>query len=78
MEVTRQLLHEMVSTRMPYGQYESILLCNLPVSYLAGFNSIGYPNGKLGILLQALYEIKQEGSEYILEPFKARVLAGAK
>ncbi len=78
MEVTRQLMLEMVSTKMPYGQYESILLCNLPVSYLAGFNSIGYPNGKLGILLQALYEIKQEGSEHLLEPFKARALSGIK
>ncbi len=75
MEVTRQLLTEMVSTKMPYGQYESMLLCNLPISYLAGFNSIGYPNGKLGMLLQALYEIKQDGSEYLLEPFKAKMLS---
>jgi uncharacterized protein (DUF3820 family) len=74
MEVTRQLLSEMVSTKMPYGQYESTVLCNLPISYLSGFNSIGYPNGKLGILLQALYDIKQEGSEHILEPYKAKAL----
>ena len=78
MEVTRQLMLEMVSTPMPYGQYESVLLCNLPLSYLAGFNSIGFPNGKLGILLQALYEMKQEGSEHILERFKAKVVSQIK
>jgi uncharacterized protein (DUF3820 family) len=70
MEVTKQLLIEMVNTKMPYGQYENMLLCNLPVSYLEGFNAIGFPNGKLGMLLQSLYELKQNGSEYILEPFK--------
>lgn len=72
MEVTKQLLVEMVSTKMPFGQYENTVLCNLPVNYLEGLNAIGFPNGKLGILLQALYEMKTDGSEYILEPFKLK------
>ena len=74
MEVTKTLLKEMVNTKMPYGQYENTVLCNLPASYLEGFNAIGFPNGKLGILLQALYEMKQEGSEKILEPFKKQAI----
>ena len=72
MEVTRQLLFEMVRTKMPFGQYENTLLCNLPENYLEGLNAIGFPNGKLGILLQALYEMKRDGSDYILEPFKLK------
>jgi hypothetical protein len=63
----------MVSTKMPFGQYENIVLCNLPFSYLEAFNAIGFPNGKLGLLLQTLYEMKLDGSEYILEAFKQRV-----
>lgn len=72
MEVTKTLLVEMVSAKMPFGQYENTVLCNLPVSYLEGLNAIGFPNGKLGILLQALYEMKLSGNEHILEPFKIK------
>ena len=75
MGVTRQLLSEIVRIKMPYGPYESMVLCNLPITYLAGFNAIGFPDGKLGMLLQAVYEIKQEGSEHILEPFKAKAFS---
>ena len=70
--MTRQLLNEMVMTKMPFGQYENTVLCNLPVNYLEGLSAIGFPNGKLGILLQALYEMKIGGTEYILEPFKLK------
>ena len=73
MEVTKQLLNDMVSTRMPYGQYQDTVICNLPVSYLDEFDRGGFPNGKLGILLQALHEMKRSGTEYILEPFKRKV-----
>jgi hypothetical protein len=73
MEVTRQLLNEMVITKMPFGQYQDTIICNLPVSYLEGLDRLGYPRGKLGILLQALYDLKQSGSEHILEAFKKKV-----
>lgn len=72
MEVTRQLLIEMVNTKMPFGQYENMVICNLPVSYLEAFNSIGFPNGKLGMMLQALYDMKQDGTEHILNGFKEK------
>jgi uncharacterized protein len=72
MEVTKQLLVEMVSTKMPFGQYEDMLLCNLPVSYLEGFNNLGFPSGKLGMLLQTLYEMKLDGTEHVLEAFKQK------
>jgi uncharacterized protein (DUF3820 family) len=75
MEVTRQLLNEMVITKMPFGQYQDTMICNLPVTYLEGLERLGYPGGKLGILLQALYELKQSGSEHILEAFKKKVAA---
>jgi uncharacterized protein len=57
---------------MPYGKYKGHTLCNLPVYYLEWFNRKGFPAGKLGVLLQTIYEIKLNGLEYILEPLKKK------
>ena len=65
-----ELLLELVKMKMPFGRYEGYLLCNLPVSYLEWFNRKGFPNGKLGILLQTMYEIKLNGLEHLLTPLK--------
>jgi uncharacterized protein (DUF3820 family) len=65
-----QLLLEIVRMKMPFGKYKDTLLCNLPVSYLEWFQRKGFPNGKLGILLQTVYEIKLNGLGYLLEPLK--------
>jgi uncharacterized protein len=56
--------------QMPFGKYKGRVLCDLPVSYLEWFNQQGFPKGKLGVLLQTLYEIKLNGLEYLLEPLK--------
>jgi len=66
-----QLL-EIVKTKMPFGRFEGRLLCDLPVSYLEWFNRKGFPNGKLGLLLRTVYEIKLNGLEYLLEPLKKK------
>jgi uncharacterized protein len=55
---------------MPFGKYKGYILCNLPVSYLEWFQQKGFPDGKLGELLQTLLEIKMNGLEYLLDPLK--------
>ncbi len=65
-----RVLLELVATHMPFGKYKDRLLCDLPVSYLEWFNRKGYPPGKLGIQLATMYEIKSNGLEYLLKPFK--------
>ena len=72
MEANPQLLLQLVSMKMPFGKYKDTLLCNLPVHYLEWFNRKGFPEGKLGMLLQTIYEIKMNGLEYLLEPLKTR------
>lgn len=67
------LLLELVRMRMPFGKYKGVILCNLPVSYLEWFNRKGFPNGKLGMLLQTMFEIKLNGLDYLLEPLKGKV-----
>lgn len=73
-----QLLLQLVSMPMPFGKYKGWTLCNLPVSYLEWFNRKGFPPGKLGMLLQTLYEIKLNGLEYLLEPLKKQAAANYK
>ena len=70
MEGNPQLLLDLVKMEMPFGRYKGYLLCNLPVSYLEWFNRKGFPQGKLGVLLQTMYEIKLNGLEHLLTPLK--------
>lgn len=69
-EANPQLLLELVRMKMPFGKYEGRLLYQLPVSYLEWFNRNGFPNGKLGMLLRTMYEIKLNGLDYLLDPLK--------
>ena len=67
-----QLLLQLVNMQMPFGKYKGTLLCNLPVSYLEWFQRKGFPEGKLGTLLQTMLEIKMNGLEYLLAPLKKK------
>ncbi len=61
------ILVELVSLKMPFGKYKGVVLRNLPVSYLEWFARKGFPAGKLGMQLSTMYEIKQNGLEYLLD-----------
>ena len=65
-----ELLIQLVSMKMPFGKYRGKILCNLPVTYLEWFQRKGFPNGKLGVLLASIYEIKINGLEKLLVPLK--------
>lgn len=62
-----KILQEIVSTNMPFGKYKGTVIKNLPVSYLEWFWSKGFPKGRLGVLLETLYEIKLNGLESLLK-----------
>jgi uncharacterized protein len=70
MPVGPEMLMDLVSMRMPFGKYQGRILCDLPEPYLVWFSREGFPEGKLGILLSALYEIKLNGLEYLLKPIR--------
>ena len=65
-----EVLLELVKFKMPFGRYKGSVLANLPVSYLEWFQRKGFPEGKLGMMLATIYEIKSNGLEYLLEPLK--------
>ena len=58
---------------MPFGRYKGTLLSDLPVSYLEWFQRQGFPDGKLGMMLATVYEIKLNGLEDILYQLKRGV-----
>ena len=63
-----ELLLQLVQMQMPFGKFKGIILCHLPVSYLEWFKREGFPKGKLGVLLETMYEIKTNGLEELLRP----------
>lgn len=65
-----QFLLELVRTKMPFGKYKDCPLVDLPTYYLEWFAAKGFPDGKLGMQLATVYEIKTNGLEEILWKIK--------
>ena len=61
------VLRELVIMEMPFGKYRGRVLCDLPVSYVEWLYNQGLPDGKMGMLLGTLYEIKINGLDYLLK-----------
>ncbi|MAN59995.1 MAG: hypothetical protein CMC08_09200 [Flavobacteriaceae bacterium] len=61
-------LRELANYKMPFGKYKGRYLVNLPEPYLVWFRQKGFPDGKLGRMLQEMYEIKVNGLEHLLRP----------
>jgi uncharacterized protein (DUF3820 family) len=65
-----ELLLELIKLKMPFGKYKGTTLCDLPVFYLEWFARQGFPEGKLGMLLETMLVIKSNGLEQLLTPLK--------
>ena len=65
-----KILIAIVQTKMPFGKYRGTLVGDLPVYYLEWMHNKGFPPGKLGILLSAVYEIIINGLTAILTQVK--------
>jgi hypothetical protein len=64
-----QLL-ELVKARMPFGKYKDRLIIDLPEDYLVWFAGKGFPQGKVGKMMQAVYEFKLNGLESLFDPLR--------
>ncbi|MFY0605243.1 MAG: DUF3820 family protein [Cyclobacteriaceae bacterium] len=67
-----EILNDLIKTKMPFGKYKGRLICDLPEPYLVWFHSKGIPEGKLGMLLNTMYEIRLNGLEEIIKTLKRR------
>lgn len=76
----KEKLIELAHYRMPFGKFKGRYLVDLPEPYLVWFNQKGFPNGKLGLLLRSMFEIKVNGLEGLIYriqkeyPQKRRIL----
>ena len=59
----------LATTKMPFGKYKGMRLVDLPERYLVWFSQKGFPEGKIGEMLQAVYEIKLNGLEYLFKNY---------
>ncbi len=60
-------LEELANYKMPFGKYKDQYLVNIPEPYYVWFKQKGFPQGKLGNLMQEMYEIKLNGLEGLLK-----------
>jgi uncharacterized protein (DUF3820 family) len=63
-----QYLVRLANARMPFGKYAGSLLIDLPEAYVVWFARKGWPEGEIGVLLENLYVIKENGLEPLLRP----------
>lgn len=68
----KEILLQLVTYKMPFGKYKDRLICELPEYYLNWFKRKGFPKGKLGMLMETMYEVKLNGLEYLLSPLKSK------
>ncbi|MDG2050533.1 MAG: DUF3820 family protein [Myxococcota bacterium] len=65
-----KMLVEIARIKMPFGRYAGRKLIDLPEPYVVWFARKGFPKGRLGLLFATLLEIKTNGLEPILAPFR--------
>ena len=66
------ILQQLTKVPMPFGKYKGTLICDLPMRYLEWFKREGFPKGKIGMLLETMYEIRLNGLEGLLVPLKGK------
>jgi len=66
----KKILMDLVTKTMPFGKYKGRLLSDIPEYYLVWMHRQGFPEGKLGMWLSTLYEIRLNGLEGILNDLK--------
>jgi uncharacterized protein (DUF3820 family) len=62
----REKMIELAHYKMPFGKFKGRYLVDLPEPYLVWFQQKGFPEGKLGQLLQIMLEIKINGLEPVI------------
>ena len=59
-------LIELANYKMPFGKYKGFYLVNIPEYYYSWYQRKGFPQGKLGRMMQEILEIKINGLEDLI------------
>ncbi len=62
----KDFLIKLANAKMPFGKYKDRYLIDLPEYYIVWYHNKGLPKGVLGQQLQAIYELKVNGLEYLV------------
>ncbi len=75
-EIEKMLL-DVAKTRMPFGKYgpknyppDGVSIYDLPYEYLAYFKKKGFPNGRLGKMMEFICQIKLDGGDAMFDPLR--------
>lgn len=66
----KQFLIDLAHTKMPFGKYKDYFLIDLPEYYVVWYHTKGFPKGKLGKMLEQVYELKLNGLENLIRNIK--------
>lgn len=73
----RALLNEIGGMSMPFGMFgpkdyppRGVPIMDLPPEYLAWFKERGFPKGRLGELMETVFEVKQCGADGVFAPLR--------
>jgi uncharacterized protein (DUF3820 family) len=66
----KQFLIDTANMRMPFGKYKGTYLIDIPEYYIVWYRNKGFPKGKLGLMMQLVYELKLNGLEDILRKLR--------
>lgn len=67
-----RFLDDLLRYRMPFGRYEGSFIDELPYEYLHWFEERGggFPRGRLGELMDFVYQTKSVGAEMVFAELK--------
>ncbi|HPB81389.1 MAG TPA: DUF3820 family protein [Spirochaetota bacterium] len=68
--MNRDYMRKLAGYKMPFGKFKDWRLLDLPEPYVVWFRQNGFPEGELGEMLAAVYEIKLNGLEHLFERFR--------
>lgn len=68
--MTPEDLPKLVTTEMPFGKHQGVLIADLPSNYLAWFAREGFPKGQIGRLLALMHELDVNGLRDLLKPLR--------
>ena len=63
----KQFLIKLSKAKMPFGKYKDTYLSDLPEYYMIWYKNKGFPKGQIGEMMAAVYELKLNGLEYLLQ-----------
>jgi len=65
-----KFLIQTANMKMPFGKFKNTFLIDLPEHYLVWYRNKGFPKGKLGQMMETVFEVKRNGLEEIIYKLK--------